>query len=72
MRAFAQPLCGSGARETLCGIGFPNVWEVVLSGDDADLRSLSESFADGDPAILGRDGEYLFRWSVLDGRPRVS
>ena len=48
------------------------MWEVVLSGDDADLRSLSESFADGDPAILERDGEYLFRWSVLDGRPRVS
>lgn len=42
------------------------MWEVVLSGDDVDLKSLSESFADSDPAILDRDGEYLFRWSVLD------
>ena len=43
------------------------MWEIVLAGDDADLRSLSESFADGDQAILKRDGKYLFRWSVLDG-----
>ena len=42
------------------------MWEIVLAGDNADLKSLSESFADGDPAILERDGEYLFRWSVLD------
>ena len=42
------------------------MWEIVLSGDDADLKSLSESFADSDPAILERDGEYLFRWSVLE------
>ena len=42
------------------------MWEIVLAGDDADLRSLSESFADSDPAILERDGEYLFRCSVLD------
>ena len=42
------------------------MWKIVLAGDDADLRSLSESFADGDPAILERDGEYLFCWSVLD------
>ena len=43
------------------------MWEIVLAGDDADLRSLSDSFADSDPAILERDGKYLFRWSVLDG-----
>ena len=43
------------------------MWEVVLAGDAADLRSLSDSFADSDPAILERDGEYLFRWSVLNG-----
>ena len=43
------------------------MWEVVLAGDAADLRSLSDSFADSDPAILERDGEYVFRWSVLDG-----
>ena len=42
------------------------MWEIVLAGDDADLRSLSESFAGGDPSILERDGKYLFRWSVLD------
>ena len=42
------------------------MWKIVLSGDDADLKSLSESFANSDPAILERDGEYLFRWSVLD------
>ena len=43
------------------------MWEIVLAGDAVDLRSLSESFADSDPAILERDGKYLFRWSVLDG-----
>ena len=43
------------------------MWEVVLAGDAADLRALSDSFADSDPAILERDGEYVFRWSVLDG-----
>lgn len=43
------------------------MWEVGLAGDAADLRSLSDSFADSDPAILEREGEYLFRWSVLDG-----
>ena len=43
------------------------MWEVVLAGDAADLRPLSDSFADSDPAILERDGEYVFRWSVLDG-----
>ena len=43
------------------------MWEIVLAGDDADLRSLSESFSDSDPEILKRDGKYLFRWSVLDG-----
>ena len=48
------------------------MWEVVLAGDAADLRSLSSSFADGDPAILERDGEYVFRWSVLDGLSDVA
>ena len=43
------------------------MWEVVLAGDDTALRSLSDSFADGDQTILERDGEYVFRWSVLDG-----
>lgn len=43
------------------------MWEVGPAGDAADLRSLSDSFADSDPAILEREGEYLFRWSVLDG-----
>ena len=42
------------------------MWEIVLAGDSVDLRSLSESFADGDPKILERDGKYLFCWSVLD------
>ena len=42
------------------------MWEIVLDGDAVDLRSLSESFADGDPKILERDGKYLFCWSVLD------
>ena len=48
------------------------MWEIVLSGDDSNLKALSESFADGDPAILERDGEYLFRWSVLDGLSDVA
>ena len=43
------------------------MWEIVLGGDDADLRSLSESFSDSDPKILEQDGKYLFCWSVLDG-----
>ena len=43
------------------------MWKIVLAGDDADLRSLSESFSDSDPKILERDGKYLFCWSVLDG-----